>query len=370
MVMVADEQLARSKRIQQRTGRTFHFATRLLPERIRHPTYVLYAFFRVADEVVDDPDPAPPAEQRARLERLRDVALGRTDADESAETDAADLADAADSADSSGPPEDPSAAADDDDGDVAGVDAAAGATSADVDPVVSAFSAVREEYGIADEDVDVFVDAMLSDIETDRYETYDELEAYMDGSAAAVGRMMTAVMDPELPEQARTHATALGEAFQLTNFVRDVREDIVERDRVYLPEETLDRYGVTADQLRRFEFDDDVAAAIRHETQRAEELYKEGVAGIQYLPADCRFAVLLSAVLYAEHHRLVRRRGYDTLTATPQLGAVRKTVLLARTWWAWIRTKDPEAVFRSVSCVPYGDHAHADTRHSDTSPAR
>lgn len=51
--MVADGQVARSKVIQRRTGKTFHVATRFLPERVRHPTYVLYAFFRLADEVVD-----------------------------------------------------------------------------------------------------------------------------------------------------------------------------------------------------------------------------------------------------------------------------------------------------------------------------
>lgn len=80
--MVTDRQLRRSKTIQQRTGSTFHFATRLLPERVRHPTYVLYAFFRVADEVVDGADDLPPAEQRERLERLRAEALGRRETDD------------------------------------------------------------------------------------------------------------------------------------------------------------------------------------------------------------------------------------------------------------------------------------------------
>ncbi|ESP88937.1 phytoene/squalene synthase family protein [Candidatus Halobonum tyrrellensis] len=317
--MVNDEQVIRSKRIQQRTGRTFHFATRLLPQRVRHPTYVLYAFFRVADEVVDAADTAPPVEQRAELDRLRDAALGRTPTD---------------------------------------------------DAVLAAFSEMREEFDIADADVETFIDAMESDIDTDRYETYEELEAYMDGSAAAVGRMMTAVMDPVDPEAALSHATALGEAFQLTNFLRDVREDVVERDRVYLPLETLSEYGVTEQQVLDLEFDDGVADAIRHETRRAESLYKEGVAGIEYLPEDCQFSVLLAAVLYAEHHALIRDRGYDTLSATPQLGTVRKVTLLAKTRWAWFRTKDPEAVFRRVSCVPHGDHSYGGSGHGERAPVR
>ena len=317
--MVDDGQIERSKRIQQRTGRTFHFATRLLPERVRHATYVLYAFFRVADEVVDAEETPPPDEQRRELAELRAAALGEQDTD---------------------------------------------------DDVLAAFSELRANNDIAHDDVDVFVDAMEADIDTDRYETYEELEQYMDGSAAAVGRMMTAVMDPDDPESALPHATALGEAFQMTNFIRDVHEDIVDRDRIYLPSETWEKYDVSEQQLLNFEFDDNVAAAIRHEVRRTETLYKDGVAGIKYLPEDCQFAVLLAAVLYADHHRLVRNRGYDTLTETPELGTVRKLSLYARTRLAWFRNKDPEWVFRKVSSVPYGDHSAGGAGHGEHTPAR
>ena len=296
--MVGDEQIARSREIQQRTGKTFHVATRLLPERIREATYVLYAFFRVADEVVDDPGQKTPAQQRAELDRIRAAALGETPTD---------------------------------------------------DPVLAAFAELRDAYEINPDDVDTFVDAMASDIDTDRYETYHELEAYMDGSASAVGRMMTAVMDPTDPERALPHATALGEAFQLTNFLRDVREDIIERDRIYLPQSTLDRHGVTDDQLMNFEMDANMAAVMEDELTRAEELYQAGVAGIKYLPEDCQLAVLLAAVLYVDHHRLIRNREYDVLSETPQLTTARKLALLARTRWQWVWNKDPEAVFRNIT---------------------
>jgi phytoene synthase len=303
--MVSDDRVARSKAIQRRTGRTFHLATRVLPERVRHATYVLYGFFRVADEVVDDVDPeeADPAAQRETLDRLREAALGRRETD---------------------------------------------------DEVVAAFSDVREREGIADADVDAFVDAMLADVDKDRYETYDELEAYMDGSAAAVGRMMTAVMDPEEPEAALPHATALGEAFQMTNFLRDVREDVVERDRVYLPVETLAEYGVPVRQVLDLEFSESFADAVRHEMRRTEGLYQEGVAGIAELPRDCQFAVTLAAVLYADHHRLIRDLDYDVLSTTPELSTRRKLSLLARTALNWAVLRDPEAVFYRVSAVPAG----------------
>jgi len=301
--MVSERQIRKSKTIQRSSGATFHVATRLLPERVRHPTYVLYAFFRIADEVVDDADAqdVDPDVQRARLEDLRDQALGRTD------------------------PE---------------------------GPVLSAFGEVRTEYGIPDREVETFVGAMAADIKKRRYETYEELDGYMRGSAAAVGAMMTAIMDPEEPGRAMPHAHALAEAFQLTNFVRDVREDVVERDRIYLPLETLSEHDVDPGKIERLAFDGDVADAVAAELRRAEGLYREGVAGIEYLPADCQFAVLLAAVLYAEYHRLIRKRGYDVLSGTPSLGKARTVWLLARTRWHWFLTGDPQTVFYRVSAVP------------------
>ncbi|ELY91895.1 phytoene synthase [Natrialba hulunbeirensis JCM 10989] len=304
----------KAKAIQKQTGKTFYLATRFLPSRVRHATHVLYGFFRIADEVVDDAAGMPPAEQRTELESLRAQALGDADAS---------------------------------------------------DPVLAAFAELKDAAEIADEEVDVFIDAMASDITTSRYETYEELESYMRGSAAAVGVMMTAIMDmePELEDAALPHAIALGEAFQLTNFLRDVREDIVERDRIYLPQRTLEKHGVSEAQIERLEHSHSFESVMRDELQRAEERYREGVAGIQYLPDDCQLPVLLAAVLYAEHHAIIRAQEYDVLTSAPSLSTARKLRCLVRTRWHWHWNRDPEAVFRRVSAVPVAD-GETDSRRS------
>ena len=307
----------RGKAIHRQTGQTFYYATRLLPERVREQTYVLYGFFRIADEVVDDGVDRDPDEQRAELERIRDGALGRREADE---------------------------------------------------PVVDAFADVRAEAGIPEEEINAFIDAMLADIDTDEYETYDDLEGYMRGSAAAVGNMMLAVMNPESPEKARPHAMALGNAFQLTNFIRDVREDIEELDRVYLPQETLRQYDVTVDQLRRGECTAGLQQAASMELHRAEQLYRRGVAGIEHLPSDCQFPVLLAAVLYAEHHRLIRGQDFDVISSRPSLSRPRKLMVVARTWWNWRRFRDPVTVFRRVSAVPTDEPAVEDAEHAIPHP--
>ena len=295
-----------SRRIHKQTGRTFYAATRLLPERVREATYALYAFFRVADEVVDRTDDPDPEEQRRELDRLREAALGERETD---------------------------------------------------DPVLSAFREFADTYDVDDAEIDVFVDAMLQDVDTTRYETYEDLEAYMRGSSVAVANMMMAVMgmsDDERAE-ARPHAAALAEAFQLTNFLRDVREDIHDYGRVYLPGETLDRYGVTETDLREGDVTEEFVAAMRHELRRTERRYREGVAGIRLLPEDCQFGVLLAAVFYAEYHRLIRNRGYDVLTDTPELGRLRRGYLFVRTWIHWRRHRDPEATFYAVSAVSPGE---------------
>lgn len=295
---LSDDRIASGKRIQRRTGKTFHLATRLLPRRIRHQTYVLYGFFRVADEVVDGPGPHDPDQQRDRLEEIREAALGDRHSD---------------------------------------------------DPVLDGFNDVREAADIDPNDVNAFIDSMCMDIDIDRYETNAGLDEYIDGSAAAVGRMMTAVMDVDDPATARPHATALGKAFQLTNFLRDVREDVVDLGRVYLPAETLEAHGTSVEQIRQLEFDHRVREAIRAELLRTERLYHHGVAGIRLLPKDCQFAVLLAAVLYGDHHRLIRARGYDTVSAKPELATRRKLWIVIKTRWYWQWNRDPVAVFEAVT---------------------
>lgn len=297
---VEDEQVKLSRAIQKRTGRTFFFATRFLPERVRHRTHVLYAFFRICDEVVDDyNDDSPVEEKRRELDAIREGALGRRETDE---------------------------------------------------PVVEAFASVRQDCDIPEREVNEFVDAMQTDLTKSRYEDFEELRRYMRGSAAAVGNMMVCVMGADY-ETAKPHAEALGEAFQMTNFVRDVREDAERRGRIYLPLETLRNHCVTEEDVLSLEASEDFRDAVRHEVERAERLYEEGVAGIRLLPDDCRFPVLLASVMYAEHHRMIRAQEYDVLSSEPSLGTLSKLRAYGRTRLAWARNKDPEAVFEGVSAA-------------------
>jgi phytoene synthase len=301
---VNDEQVSRGRAIHRRTGNTFYYATRLLPARVRDDVYVLYGFFRLADEVVDGEDFDSPTAQRERLEHMRAAALGERPAE---------------------------------------------------DPVVAAFAELVAEHDIDRREVEAFVDAMIADIDTDRYGTYADLAGYMRGSAAAVGHMLAAVFETADREAAAPHAAALGEALQLTNFCRDVREDYEDLGRVYLPQSTLEEYGVRTADFEAATAPERLRAAVRREVDRAEALYRTGVEGIEYLPEDCQFPVLLAATLYAEHHRVLRRRDFDVLGADTSLSTARKLAVVARTYWHWRRLRDPVAVFERASAVPVSD---------------
>lgn len=296
-----EAQIGRGRAIHRDTGDTFYYATRLLPARVRDEVYVLYGFFRIADEVVDGRHETDPGAQRQRLEELRSAALGERPAEE---------------------------------------------------PVVEAFSELRRRHEIPATEVDAFVDAMLADVETDRYATYDHLADYVRGSAAAVAHMLAAVFGTSDPEAARPHAAALGEALQLTNFLRDVREDYRTLGRVYLPDATLSEYGVTEADFERETAPPRLRGAVRRELHRAEDRYRTGVAGIEYLAADCQFPVLLAATLYAEHHRLLREADFDVLGTDLSLSTPRKLLVVARTYWHWRRLGDPVATFERASAVP------------------
>jgi phytoene synthase len=192
----------------------------------------------------------------------------------------------------------------------------------------------------------------------------------MRGSSVAVGHMMTAIMEPDDPETARPHAKALGEAFQLTNFLRDVREDVVDLGRVYIPRAALEEHGVSYEQIETLSMSDAVAQMMDEQLERTEKRYREGVAGIEYLPEDCQFAVLFAAVLYVDHHRLIREHGFDVLTNEPSLGTARKLRLFAETRWHWFRTKDPKAVFYRVNPAPTLTHSRRDRGATDTTHVR
>jgi len=260
---------ARCRRVHREHGRSYYLATRLLPPAKRRHVHALYAFTRWADDIVDGADPADRSE---RLEEWGQAFLS-------------------------------------------GLAGGAGA-----DPLLPAVIDTVRRYDLDLDDFDAFLRSMAMDLKVTGYATYDDLLGYMGGSAAAIGTMMLPILGTVPgtdPAVARASARELGYAFQLTNFIRDVREDL-ERGRIYLPEEDLARFGVTLATLHRDaargRAGDEVRALVRFEAGRARAHYAAALPGLARLEPRSRVCIRAAFLLYGGILEAVAAAGYDVMT--------------------------------------------------------
>lgn len=178
---------------------------------------------------------------------------------------------------------------------------------------------------------------MMSDLDVVRVQTDEELLRYCYRAAGTVGLMMCAVLGVR-DRRARRHAIHLGIAMQLTNIARDVLED-AHAGRVYLPAERLAEYGVRSDDLVAGRADPEAVRIVVQEVlDLAERYYRSGDAGMRYLPARPRWAILVASRLYRAIGRRLRRRH----ESNPFVGRVvvpwfHKAALVASATGSWLR---------------------------------
>ena len=158
-----------------------------------------------------------------------------------------------------------------------------------------------------------FLRSMAMDLTITSYATYDDLLDYMDGSAAVIGTMMLPILGSTDPAAAREPARQLGLAFQLTNFIRDVAEDL-DRDRTYLPAEHLAAFGVTRADLEERQATPTIKALIRYEVSRAHEHYTQAAPGIPLLSPASQACMRTAFQLYRGILAEVVAADYDVFT--------------------------------------------------------
>ncbi|MFE1858228.1 phytoene/squalene synthase family protein [Streptomyces anandii] len=276
------------RRLNARHGRTYFLATRLLPADRRPAVHALYGFARWADDIVDSlHSGAGPGERAAALtrldERLRRALAGHARGDGA-----------------------PQGRAEERPGH--------GAPVAGDEPVVLAVADTAARYAIEPDHFGDFMASMRSDLTVTGYATYDDLRAYMHGSAAVIGLQMLPVLGTVTPRaQAAPHAAALGVAFQLTNFLRDVGEDL-DRGRVYLPADLLSAHGVDRDLLRwsraTGRADARITAALRAAEALTRAVYREARPGLAMLDPVARPCIRTAYVLYRGILDAIAEDGY------------------------------------------------------------
>lgn len=291
---------ARCRELNARHGRTFFLATRLLPPVQRPAVHALYGFARWADEIVDSGTSGDPAGELDVLEgQLADELAGRPTGH----------------------------------------------------PVLAALADTARRYRIDPVLFSDFLTSMRMDLDVTEYASFAELDRYMHGSAAVIGLQLLPVFGTIAPRaHAEPAAAALGRAFQLTNFLRDVGEDL-DRGRVYLPRDVLDVYGVDRDLLTWSRHtgrpDRRISAAVRHITAVTHSVYRTAEDGIALLQPVARPCVRTALTLYreildgiaaADHHVLDKRVAVPgarrVAVALPGLvGALTSRVVSGRLTW-------------------------------------
>ena len=193
------------------------------------------------------------------------------------------------------------------------------------DPVLAAIVHTVVSCGIEPECFERFFGAMRMDLTVTSYRTWQDLCGYMEGSAAVIGEMMLPVLQPTSP-RAKAPARSLGLAFQLTNFLRDVDEDL-DRGRVYLPQEDLEHFGVDINARRATP---EWRAFLAYEIERNRALYAFADTGIALLPPRSARCVGTARVLYAEILNRIERQDYDVFRARARVPTWRKALTAAR----------------------------------------
>ncbi|MGH9024661.1 MAG: phytoene/squalene synthase family protein, partial [Acidimicrobiia bacterium] len=169
-----------------------------------------------------------------------------------------------------------------------------------------------------------FLRSMTMDLSIATYATFEDLLVYMDGSAAAIGEMMLPILEPTSPA-AIPHARDLGIAFQLTNFLRDVPEDL-DRGRVYLPQEDLTAFG--ADPGRR-RVTPEWRALMSFEIARTRRYYASGDLGMPELPPSSARCIRAARVLYSGILDAIEAAGTDVFSERARVPKWRKALVVS-----------------------------------------
>lgn len=193
----------------------------------------------------------------------------------------------------------------------------------------AAFRDVVRRFGLRREPFVELLRGLAMDIHPRRYATWEELDVYCYRVAGTVGEMMAPILGCR-DSRALTHAVALGKAMQLTNILRDIKEDFL-RGRVYLPQDELRRFGVSESQLAQGRMDDGLIAFMRFQIVRARALYADGAQGFSALAHwGGRSCARVMSAVYGGILRVIERARYDVFTTRVRVSFLGKLALASR----------------------------------------
>ncbi|MFW0787068.1 phytoene/squalene synthase family protein [Gordonia sp. CPCC 206044] len=303
---MAEDRVARGYRVARDLtathGRTYFAATCLLPRPRRRAVFALYGFARLVDDLVDLPDDDDAGGAARQIDRIEAALWQELDDDVVPRLPRPDTGD-------------------------------------DLTAVLAALHDTVDRFDIPTETFGAFLRSMRMDVPggplfRNRYRNWAELSEYTHGSAAVIGVQLLPLLGvPDGRDDLAAGAQLLGEAFQLTNFLRDVAEDL-DRDRIYLPTDELAAFGVDEDHLVRCRRDrrasDRLRRALAHMIAVNRDQYRRAWPSIMMLPNRSRPAILSAAAMYAGILTEIEDDGYQVMDHRAVVGPRRRVVLAAQ----------------------------------------
>lgn len=266
------------KRVTRAEAKNFYYAFRTLPAEKRRAIYAAYAFCRLCDDIADGD---LPTDDKSRL-------LDETRARLGSDTDVDGL------------------------------------------PVFLALRDTIEAFDIPVRHFHEIIDGVEMDLTTTRYATFEELRVYCYRVASAVGLVCIEIFGYE-DEGAKEYAVDMGLAMQLTNIVRDVREDSL-RGRIYVPLDELERFGYTEPDLEHGVVNEPFRRLMEFQAARAREHFERGRRIVPLLSADSRACLALLHGLYSRILDRIEAAGFDVYSRRVGLATHEKLFLLAKLW--------------------------------------
>jgi phytoene synthase len=196
--------------------------------------------------------------------------------------------------------------------------------------ILPAFHDTVRRFNIPRAYFDALIDGAQMDLTVRRYETFDELYQYCYRVAGVVGLVCIEIFGYQ-DERARGYAESCGIAFQLTNILRDVREDGA-LGRIYLPQEDLRRFGYAEEELLRGEVNERFLRLMEFEVARAREYYQRALPLVPLIERGSRPALRAMMAIYAGILDRIEQSGYDVFAERAQLSHWEKVGIAARAW--------------------------------------
>ena len=273
-----DQAYTHCQRIAKTEAKNFYYAFRTLPSAKRRAIYAVYAFCRYCDDIADED--LPPEEKRRLLAETRSRLHN------------------------------PRLAAD--------------------DPVFIALEGAIRDFAIPRSYLEDVIRGVEMDLEVSRFESFDDLREYCRLVASAVGLICIEIFGYEDPT-AIDYAVDFGLAMQLTNIMRDVKED-AERDRIYIPLEDIKRFGYSERELMESRNNENFRSLMDFQATRARGYFDSGE---RLLPLLSRQSRACAGVLHQLYSRILDRiesTGYDVFEQRIGLRVSEKMLLMARLW--------------------------------------